>query len=122
MISVAQIAAMAFNAVGGAMEGVIQSATLTRTTQGAYDPLTGEYTTTTQTFTGRAVFSDEKAMADAFPAYQIGPTDRMLSLEGFTTTPREGETLTVGGQTLQIIRVADVVGAGQFFSIIARNA
>lgn len=123
MISVAQIAAMAFDAVGGAIEGVIQSATLTRITQGTvYDPVTGTYPEMTETFTGRAVFSDEKAMADAFPTYVIGPADRMLNLEGFNTVPKETDTLTVGDQTLQIVRVGDVVGVGQFFNVIARNA
>lgn len=121
-MDIAAIAGMAFDAVGGSIDGVIQPATLTRTAQGAYDPVTGTYATTTQTWSGRGLFGDAQAMADKFPAYVIGPTDRMLYLEGLGTAPKESDTVMVGGQALIIMAVADIVGAGQFFSTVARNA
>ncbi len=56
---------------------------------------------------------------------QVGdelPADRMLYLEGLGTAPKESDTVMVGGQALIIMAVADIVGAGQFFSTVARNA
>lgn len=122
MPTVAEIAKEAFDAVSEEMPDVIQSGTLTRTTQGAYDPETGDYTTTTQTWLCRALFADEKAMADAFPAYVIGAGDRVVYVEGLTTTPRETDALTIGGQSTTVMRVGDIVGVGTFFSLIVRNA
>lgn len=122
MPTVAEIAKEAFDAVAEEMPDVIQSASLTRETQGAYDPVTGTYTTTTQTYSCRALFADEKAMADAFPAYEIGPADRMVYVEGLATTPKEADEMTIGSQKVTVTRVGDIVGTGTFFSLIVRNA
>src|SRR5690606_38104627 len=116
-----EIAKEAFDAVAEEMPDVIQAASLTRTTQGAYDPVSGTYPETTETFTGRALFADEKALADAFPAYVIGPSDRMVYVEGLTATPKETDAMTIGGQSVTAMRVGDIVGVGSFFSLIVRN-
>lgn len=122
MPTVAEIAKEAFDGVAAEMPDVIQDASLTRTTQGVYDPSTGTYATTTQTWNCRALFADEKAMADAFPAYVIGPADRMAYVEGLATTPKEADAMTIGGQAVTVMRVGDIVGVGTFFSLIVRNA
>ncbi len=121
-MDIAAIAGMAFDAVGSAIDGVIQQATLKRTVRGDYDPVTGGYPETSQTWPCRALFGDAQAIVDKFPAYVIGPADRMLYLEGLGTAPKESDTVMVGGQALIIMAVADIVGAGQFFSTVARNA
>lgn len=120
-MDIAAIAGMAFDAVGSAIDGVIQSATISRTVQGAYDPATGQYETMVTSWTGRAVFGDAQAIVDKFPAYVIGPADRMLYLEGIGTVPKEGDAVMVGTQPLIVMAVADIVGAGRFFSTVARN-
>lgn len=122
MPTVAEIAKEAFDAVSEEMPDVIQAATLTRTTQGTvYDPETGTYPETTETFTCRALFGDEKAMADTFPAYVIGPNDRLVYVEGLATMPKETDAMTIGGQAVTVTRVGDIVGVGTFFSLVVRN-
>lgn len=121
MPTVAEIAKEAFDAVSEEMPDVIQAASLTRTVQGAYNPATGQYTTTTQTWDCRALFGDEKAMADTFPAYVVGPNDRLAYVEGLAVAPKEADAMTIGGQVVSVTRVADIVGVGTFFSLIVRN-
>jgi hypothetical protein len=125
MPTVAEIAKEAFDAVAQEMPDVIQAATLTRTTQGAYDPVTGSHTTTTQAWACRALFADERALkglADAFPSYVVGPSDRLTYIEGLATHPIEGDAITIGGKNYLAQIIADIVGVGTFFSVIVRNA
>lgn len=118
MISVAEIAAKAFTAVSGAMSGVIKPATLTRTTQGVYDPATGSYTTTTVTTGGRAIFDTSKPVEDVFPAYVIGPGESLVYFEGLSWAPKETDEVTIDGQNYRVAIVSDVLHAGGLYAAI----
>lgn len=120
--SAASIAAKVFDKISAKFSGPIQTAILTRTTRGDYDPVSGTYPETAESWTGRAVFADEKAMTDSFPAYVIGSTDRMVYLEGMAVTPKEADCMVIGTQSVVVTRVADIVGVGEFFALIVRNA
>ena len=142
MVTVAEIAKEAFDAVADEMPDVVQVASLTRTVPmtwvlesgywrddgywmtrtDAYDPVTGEYETVDATFSCRALFADEKAIADTFPSYVVGPSDRMVYAEGLAVVPEENDRMAIGGQPVVVTRVGDIVGVGTFFSLIVRNA
>lgn len=124
--TVAAIADKAFDAVAAKITGVIQTFTITRTAQGAYDASAGTYTTTVTTDTGRALndtgsFEPNAALRDLFPDYVAGPGETMFWLEGLDTiVPKEGDKLTIDGTDRDIIRVGDIVGAGGLYAVIAR--
>ena len=120
MVTVAQIAAKAFNAVAAKITDAIQSASLAYDTQGAYNVDTGEYALTTTTETGRAVVDTVKPMTDIFPDYIAGPGDELILLEGFTSCD-ENYRLTMTGETWHIQRVQDIVAAGSLFFVVARK-
>lgn len=117
MLTVADIAAQAFTAVGQKISGVIKSCTLTRTVQGAYNPATGQHDTTTQTDTGRLLFDTSTAIEDALQGYVAGPGEELVWIEGLDALkPKENDRLTVGGETYTVRRVGDLVGAGSFYA------
>lgn len=118
MISVADIAAQAFGAVAGAMSGVVKPATLTRITQGVYNPATGSYTTTTATTGGRAIFDTSKPVEDVFPAHVIGPGESLVYFEGLSWAPKETDAATIDGSSYQIAIVSDVLHAGGLYAAI----
>ncbi|WP_212525854.1 hypothetical protein [Actibacterium sp. MT2.3-13A] len=119
MTTVAAIAAAAFDAVAAEVTDAIQSATLTRTTKGAYSTTTATYAETTSNQTGRAVIDTVKPIADVFPDYVAGPGEELILLEGFTSC-REGDTLTFGGRARSVMMVQDILGAGTLFYAVAR--
>ena len=119
MTTVADIASDAFGAVSAAITDAIHAATLTRTTQGAYDPATGAYAATTAEQTGRAVVDTVTPIDDAFPAYVVGPADELILLEGFTSCV-ENDALEFAGRTRTVRRVQDIVAAGTLFFVVAR--
>ena len=118
-LDVARIAKLAFDGVARAISGAIHPATLTRTTQGAYNPTTGAYATTTATQTGRAVVDTAKPLQDVFPDYIVGAGDELILLEGFTSA-RENDSLSFAGRTRIIRQAQDVLAAGSLFYIVAR--
>ncbi|MCW2309722.1 hypothetical protein [Rhodobium gokarnense] len=121
--TVATIAAKAFDGVAAKISGVIQSCTLTRTTQGAYDPSTGSYSTTTSTDTGRGLFDTSTKIEDALPGYIAGPTEKLVWIEGLDTlTPKENDGLTVGASSYTVMHVGDIVGAGSFYAATVVNS
>lgn len=119
MPTVAQIAKLAFDGVSVAILDAIQTATLTRTTQGPYNPATGDYATTTDTQTGRAVVDSVKPVKDVFPEYVVGPADELILIEGFASAV-ENDTLTFAGRTRIVLQVQDIVAAGSLFYVLAR--
>ncbi|MEB3419908.1 hypothetical protein ACFSDD_11050 [Salipiger marinus] len=119
MTTVAEISREAFDAVAAEIPDAIHAATLTRTTQGAYDVATGTYATTTATQTGRAVVDTVRPVADVFPAYVVGPGDELILLEGFTSA-KENDSLTFAGRTRIVRQAQDIVAAGALFYVIAR--
>lgn len=118
-LSIAKIAAIALNAAQGAITGAAHAATLTRKTVGAYDAENDFYSTTTETWTGRAVFQSIGPDRGGFPAYVVGPTDELILLEGFTSA-MVNDKVTVGTRTLTITAVRDISGAGSLFNVFAR--
>lgn len=119
--AVASIAKTAMDGVAAKVDGVIQAATLTRESEGTYDPDTGTYTPSTEEDTGRAVFASTDAAADIFPEYVIGPSDELIYLEGFTAlAPKETDAVTAGGRTLTIMRSRDLLNTGEFYAVIAQ--
>lgn len=115
--TVAAIADAAFDAVAAKITGVINSCTLTRTTQGAYNPTTGTYATTTSTDAGRALFDTSTKIDDALPGYVAGPTERLVWIEGLDTlSPKENDTIAIGGVNYTVKATGDIVGAGSFFA------
>ncbi|WP_108482263.1 hypothetical protein [Oceaniglobus ichthyenteri] len=120
MVTVAEIAAKAFDGVAGKIAGVIHPATMNWTEKGAYDPDTGSYTTTAKSDTGRAVEDSEKPVADVFEGYVAGPADVLVLMEGFTTVPKENHTITYAGRTRTILRAQDIVAAGAIYYVVAR--
>lgn len=122
MTTVAEIAKEAFDDVAAEMPEVIQTAELRRTTRGAYDPRTGTYAEIAQAYPCRVLFSDERAMADTFPAFVSGPTDRMVYVEGIQTVPVENDRMTIGSRGVVVRQVGDIVGVGSFFALVVRNA
>lgn len=119
MPTIAEIANAAYTAVGTAIPGVIKSATLTRTIQGEYDAEAGAYATTTQTATGRAVFDVSKPISDLFPDYVVGPTDKLVYLEGLSLAPKEGDALSAGGD-FKVRAVADIALAGGLYAAVVQ--
>ena len=94
-------------------------ATLTRTTQGAYNPATGAYAVTPHTLSGYAVVASDTPVSDAFPDYVAGPADEMvlLNIEGAV---RENDTLAFSGRTFTIRRAKDLTGAAFLWHVVAR--
>jgi len=97
VVSVAEIAAQAYDAVSASITDAIQAATF-----GAE--------------TGRIVFDMVKA-PNGYPS----PTekDRVESafLEGFTVWPGEGDTLTTSGTTYYVLSTRDIVKAGGLYAV-----
>lgn len=119
MVTIAEIAAQAFDGVAAEITDAIGAATLTRTVQGAYDTDTGTYSTTPEEQTGRSVLETTKPINDIFPDYVIGPGDELLFLEGFTSC-RENDVLTIGAVGRTVLQVQDILGAGTLFYCVAR--
>lgn len=96
-VTVNNIARAAFDAVSAQITDAIQSATF-----GAE--------------TGRIVFDMEKAPG-GYPSPE--PKDRVESayLEGFTTWPVEGDTLTTSGKTYYIMATRDIVKAQGLYHV-----
>ena len=120
MVTVAEIAAKAFDAVAAKITDAIQAATLNWETQGAYDYDTGTYTTVAQSDSGRVVEDSTKPVADVFDGYIVGPAEVLVLMEGFTTVPKENWTLTYAGKTRTIMKVQDIVAANSLFYVVAR--
>lgn len=119
MTTVTEIAGRAFDRVSARITDAVHSASIVRTTNGAYNASTGAYATTTATTTGRAVFANETPIEDIFPDYVVGASDQMLILEGFASV-KENDDITIGGVTRTVRRVQDIAGAGSVFYVVAR--
>ena len=105
MTTVAEIADAAFDNVALAITDAIKTATLSSVANGSYNYDTGAYSTTTTTISGRCVIDSQTPASDIFPDYVIGPNEQMMMLEGFSSVPYEGWTLTLGSKTYTVKRV-----------------
>ncbi len=71
----------------------VRAFTLTRVTTGEYDPVTGEQTSTTETFSGRGVFGRFKA--EQVDNQHILATDEKLTVlqNELSTAPADGDDI-----------------------------
>lgn len=119
-MTVASIVKEAFDAAQESFPDVIKDCIVTRTANGAYNPSTGGYSTTTSQQPGRALADTTKPIKDIFPDYTVGPGDILYYIEGLTSEPAENDVLTIGAVERKIQHVGDIVGAGSFYAVIAR--
>ncbi|TBE67422.1 hypothetical protein [Rhizobium ruizarguesonis] len=125
--TVAAIALEAFTAVAEELPDVIQSCTLTKVAQGAYNAATGQYSTTTTDHTGQALIATggtveggvAQTIKDMFPAYVAGPADVVMFLRGLSAAPQENDTVTIASVTRTIKAAGDIVGVGALYVVIA---
>ncbi len=80
-------------AFDGALADAVKSFVLTRTVVGEYDPVTGEQTSTTETFSGRGVFGRFKA--EQVDNQHILATDEKLTVlqSELSTAPADGDDI-----------------------------
>jgi hypothetical protein len=120
MVTVARIAAKAFDAVAAKITDAIHPATLNWVERGAYDPVTATYPETPQSNPGRVVEDSTKPVSDVFEGYIAGPAEVLVLLEGFTVAPKENWSITYAGKTRTVMKVQDIVAAGSLFYVVAR--
>lgn len=119
MTTIAAIADAALDAVALAITDAVQTVTVTRISQGAYNATTGAYAETESTQTGRAVLDSVRPVEDIFPAYIAGPKDQLWLLEGLASL-REGDKLTIGGADSYVKAWQDIGGAGTLYYAVAQ--
>lgn len=119
-LSVADIGQLALDGVARGISGVIHTCTVTRQVRGAYNVTTGEYVQSSSSQAGRALEDASKPVRDVFPDYEVGPSDKMVLLEGLNTVPEETHKLFYNGRNLTIMAVADVAGGGGLYYVMAR--
>ena len=122
MPTVAEIAKKAFDGVAAKMPGVINDATLTKPGEGStYDPATGQWQEVPPTiYDCRALIDTSTPLIDVFPAFVAGPGDTLIYLEGLTAEPAKNDKISIGGAERIIQGTGDIVGAGEFFVVVAR--
>lgn len=102
MTTVSAIALKAFNGIAAKLTGVVQDCSVT-------DGVT--------TYTGRAIFSRSQPSSE-FTKYTPGSTAYKVVLEGLGGAPADGWSIAANDDWL-IIRVVDVVQAGELFTAMA---
>ncbi len=90
---------------GAALKGLMLPAVLTRTSQGAYDPITDTYPTTTTDYPCRGMVEAYSTYTEA--ARQLQPQDRKVLILAATlaTTPALNDRVTIRGETFTVGRV-----------------
>lgn len=91
--------------VGAALKSVMLPAVLTRTTQGAYDPITDTYPTTTTEYACRGLVEAYSTYTEK--ARSLQPSDRKVLILGATldTTPALNDVVTIRGEAFTVGRV-----------------
>lgn len=102
-MQVADIAALALDAAQGAITDAVHPVTLTH---GA------------GTDTGRGVVLKERP-ASEFSTFKPSQSAQLIMLEGLTTAPTDGDTVTLQSRDYFVIRVQDIVAAGSVFNVQA---
>jgi hypothetical protein len=87
--------------------------TLTRETEGYYDPVTMTYVPgETETFTGKGSLDSFEATTEYGMAWSDGDVRVIILAEALGTDPTVGDTLTIQGRTLAVLgAVLDPAGA-----------
>lgn len=125
---VSPLAGSLARAVGKAMGSVLLPVTLSRSTEGYYDPATMTYVPgETATFTGKGMIEDFDSMSlQRATAYADGsliqPGDRkvLVMAHGLGTTPEPTDEVTVNGEGPFAVQSVTTDPAGATFSLIVR--
>jgi len=102
-------------------DDLVQSCTVRKITQGAYNNTTGQFATTSADDTGRCIMGQVSVIPDIFPDQVVGPTDRLYYAGELSVAPVENDNLIVGGETLTILRVLNYGDTGGMFAMVARG-
>lgn len=121
-MSIAALAAAAFDAIAGHFPEAVKPCTLRRATGTQYDPVTGTYTTVWETTEGRCCFDTTRPAEDTLPALIPGPSDLLCWLEGLEWAPQEADELVVDGTTYSVQQGADVAMSGGAFAAVVRRS
>lgn len=106
--------------IAQALGGIMGSLTLSRTTEGAYDPDTGSVTPGgTETWAVRGMVEDVDA-GTLLDNSVIRPGDRKATLlaHGLATTPTPGDHLAAGGRDHQVVSVSTDPASATFALIV----
>jgi len=114
MVTTAEIAKEAFDAVSAEITDAIYNAVITRTAQGAYNVTTDTYATTQTTHNGRVVeitawLGQRSPLPDLFPDFVVGRNNKIFMGEGFDILPQQNDTVQIKGVDYHIERVADTM-------------
>lgn len=121
MLTVAEIAALAFEGVQAEVADAIKAATLIEVSRTGYDHGTAS-PVMDQTARGscRLVIETTKPIADVFPDYVIGAGDQLALVEGLTVIPRPTWLLRMADGDRTIQAVQDILGSGSLFYVVMR--
>lgn len=122
MVTVAEIAATALDAVSDAITDAVHDGEMFEILTGAYDTTTGTMEQYRESRgTCRAVFATETPIGDVFPDYVSGPQDTLVFLEGISAVPREGWILCTD-QDYVVTRAQDILAVGSIvFAVVKRD-
>lgn len=118
MVSVASLAARAFDRIAATVSDAVMPCTLTHQEQGAYNPGTGEYDIITTQTDGRVVFATAQPIDDMFPGYVAAPGEVLVYAEGFDFAPVENDGLSIGGTGHTVTEVGDIAGASGAWALM----
>lgn len=119
MLTIAEIATLAFDGVSAEVSDAIHAATLSHKAAGTYDPGAAAFLTTATVQTGRAVVDTATPAIRVFPDYVAADGDELILLEGLTDAA-VGDVLTFAGRTRHVMAVQDILAAGALFYVVAR--
>lgn len=121
-MSIAALAATAFDAIAGHFPGAVKDCLLRHPTGQEYDPVTGQYVVIYDETEGRCCFDTTRPVEDSLPSLIPGPQDLLVHLEGLAFAPVEGDSLVVDGVTYSVQQGADVAMTGGAFAAVVRRA
>ncbi|WP_096700016.1 hypothetical protein [Magnetospirillum sp. 15-1] len=92
--------------IGKALAGVMYGVTLSRTTEGYYDPDTGTVVPgATETFTAKGMVDNWGAYHLANQLVQAGDRKVTILTPSLSTTPAAGDSVTANGQSWLVISI-----------------
>lgn len=119
-LTVAQIAKKAFDAVAAKLNGVVFDGVLTTDEKGEYNTATASYDDASDATSNCRVIVDKTPRDGKLGTYTIGEKERVILVEGLTTTPTENMTITFNGVTKTITFVDDALFAGGLYNMVVR--
>lgn len=120
MVTIAEIAAEAFDAVAAEISDAILTGELFENVQGPYDEATASHPVTAASRgTFRAILETQKPVRDVFPDYVAGPSEALFFLEGLSNVPKEGWLMRINGNDRTILRAQDILLSGSIAYVVA---